>query len=89
MSDLTRVLEWLERRQGKKKQATQVCTGDTELDSRGAKAGRAFCTGGTSGEVLGRQGRPSVRSGAWSLAVTHVAGLYPPTEIGGGGTVSG
>lgn len=25
MSDLTRVLEWLERRQGKKKQAAQVC----------------------------------------------------------------
>lgn len=26
MSDLTRVLEWLERRQGKKKRALQVCT---------------------------------------------------------------
>ena len=26
MSDLTRVLEWMERRQGKKKQALQVCT---------------------------------------------------------------
>ena len=26
MSDLTRVLEWLQRRQGKKKQTFQVCT---------------------------------------------------------------
>lgn len=26
MSDLTRVLEWLERRKGKKKQPVQVCT---------------------------------------------------------------
>ena len=34
MSDLTRVLEWLERRQGKKKQALQVCTVTENLQAR-------------------------------------------------------
>ena len=34
MSDLTRVLEWLERRQGKKKQALQVCTIPENLQGR-------------------------------------------------------
>ena len=33
MSDLTRVLEWLERRQGKK-QALQVCTVTENLQAR-------------------------------------------------------
>ena len=34
MSDLARVLEWLERRQGKKKQALQVCTVKENLQGR-------------------------------------------------------
>ena len=57
MSDLTRVLEWMERRQGKKKQALQVCTVTENLQG-GLHSGQLKPDGMGRGAGLQHRGEP-------------------------------